>query len=184
MNTQTPKLLEWGLITNHLNKDIIEYSIPDYQQIYYPVFRNIEAAKYLIAAIYNRLRYHNYQQLDIVCTGTSGLTLATLLSSLYPYINSIDTNNGYKLLYIHKDNDHAHSIGYFASSIYARNCPILILDDLTSGGDTLNRLISKLVHHKQQHRIEVIACKHTGTYLATRNKYISPHLSNLKLIIQ
>lgn len=184
MNNQKPNLLEWGLIANHLNKNIITYSIPEYQHLYYPVFRNIEAAKYLVSVIYNIVYHHNYTALDIVCTGTSGLTLATLLSSLHPYVQRIGENYGYKVLYVHKDNDHAHSIGYFASSIYARNCPILLLDDLSSSGDTLNRLISKLALAKQQHRIEIISCKRTDAYLIAHTNKITKDLPNLKLIIQ
>lgn len=184
MNNQNNNLLEWGLIANHLNKDIIEYTIPDYQQIFYPVFRNIAAAKYLVSVIYNIVYHHNYTALDIVCTGTSGLTLATLLSSLCPYVQCVGNDIGFKVLYVHKDNDHSHSVGYFNSSVYSRTCPILILDDLSSSGDTLNRLITKLVLEKQQHRIEIISCKQTDAYLNAHTNKITKDLPNLKLIIQ
>lgn len=118
------------------------YPIPNNEKLYYPLYRNpkelLNTLEYFEEAI-NKFFEDNYtnNDLDIPlirlwCSGSSGISLATLISS------RIDI---YDIVYVPKPNESNHGHGYYSGTINNSTAIFnVFIDDFMDEGTTLLRI--------------------------------------------
>lgn len=137
---------------------------------HYPIFEHMDYYNRNIAKMAQCLNKlmdtkHKYA---IVCTGTSGISLAVGVHSLL--------NVKPDICYIRKENEDNHGHG---NKIFGTYDKLIVIDDLVCSGDTMRYISNRL--QRTQHHLQVEAiCACTASIISHRTEWFP----NLKYIIQ
>lgn len=136
---------------------VIELKLEKYAR--YPVYRKLQDTINSCKAAAEKLLQHKYTgKVTLICTGSSGMTIATLIGQ---HITEVAPDYKFDIMYIQKEGDMAHHS--HKGFIFKMKRNIVFVDDFIDSGATLNRIYSA-VSEERIDSIGVILLQSTWTF--------------------